>query len=41
MINLKRATQRSVTQQRNVSHTTVGIVASVCYMPASDVGVSS
>ena len=33
MINPKRTTQWSVMQQRNVSHKTVGIVASVYVVP--------
>jgi len=38
MINRKRTTQWSVMQQRNVSHSTVGIVASGYAMPDSDLG---
>jgi len=38
MINPKRTTQWSVMQQRNVSHSTVGIVASGYAMPGSDIG---
>jgi len=38
MINPKRTTQWSVLQQRNVSHTTVGTVASGYAMPGSDTG---
>ena len=38
MINPKRTTQLNVMQQRNVSHITVGIVASGYAVPGSDVG---
>ena len=38
MINPKRTTQWSVMQQRNVSHSTVGIVASGYAKPGSDIG---
>jgi len=38
MINPKRTTQWSVMQQRNVSHSAVGIVASGYAMPGSDIG---
>jgi len=38
MMNLKRTTQWSVMQQRNVSHSTVGIVASGYAMPGGDIG---
>ena len=37
MINPKRTTQWSVMQQRNVSHSTVGIVASGYALPGSDI----
>jgi len=37
MINPKRTTQWSVMQQRNVSHSTVDIVASGYTMPGSDI----
>ena len=37
MINPKRTTQWSVMQQRNVSHSTVSIVASGYAMPGSDI----
>jgi len=38
MINPKRTTQWSVMQQRNVSHSTVDIVAGGYAMPDSDIG---
>jgi len=38
MINPKRTTQWSVMQQSNVSHSTVGIVASVYAVPGTDIG---
>jgi len=41
MINPKLTTQRSVMQQRNVSHSIVGIVAIGNAMPGNDIGVSS
>jgi len=41
MIKPKRTTQRSVMQQQNVSHNTVGIADSRYAMPGSDIGVSS
>jgi len=37
MINSERTTQRSVMEQRNVFHSTVGIVASGYAMPGSDI----
>ena len=38
MINPKRTTQWSVMRQRNASHRTVGIVASVYAVPGRDIG---
>jgi len=39
MINPKRTTQWSVIQQRNVSHSTVGIVACGYAMTGSDIAL--
>jgi len=38
MMNPKRTTQWSVMQQRNVSHSTVAIVANGYALPGSDIG---